>query len=213
MRWIVERTARHRRGAALLGLLALTSCGNLTSGGVTEVELYGVADEPEPTGAAAAAWGPAAQPSQVTRIEGTLTMRVRTFLQSTGGDWVELTDGPTEVTLDLDGSDETRLARRPVSAGRYRRVRSVFGRIEAEVVRGLIVDGEPVVGRVQVQLGQDGFLTTEEALDLEAPDGGQVSLLLDLNAQLWLRVVDRVQRRVAMRDFQDVVRTRVRGGS
>lgn len=198
------RTWRRTPIALLLGGLAAAGCGNLTSGGVGDVEVYASADDP-----AALQSGPPGA-AQTDAIEGTLTLQVRSYVLTEDDTWVELTDGPTETTVDLQGVQQPRIAVRAVGAGRYRRVRSVFGRVTAQVERGLIVDGEPVVGEVRVRLGNGDVVTVEEDLVFDVEDGGTQRLLLDLNAQLWLRLVDRLERRVDTGDFRDAVRTRVR---
>lgn len=209
---MIDRIREPTRATLALFLLlaggGLGGCGNLTSGGVGEVDLYAAGDDPAAAGSSPTA--PRMAPQQSAPIEGTLSLQIRSYIQSEGGDWIELTDGPTEVTVDLQGAQQSRIAGRAVTAGGYRRVRSVFGRVHAQVERGLLVDGEPVVGEVRVRLGNGDMITVEEPLVFELADGEAASLLLDLNAQLWLRLVDRIERRVATRDFSDVVRTRVR---
>ncbi|MEX2529284.1 MAG: hypothetical protein WD960_00800 [Gemmatimonadota bacterium] len=92
-------------------------------------------------------------------IEGTLTVRVRSFVRRGRGDWEELTDGLQEITVSLDRPEPVEVARRSLPEGRYNAVRTIFGRVEAEVVRGLTVGGEPITGTIQVDLGPEGTLT------------------------------------------------------
>jgi hypothetical protein len=100
------------------------------------------------------------------------------------------------------------LARATVAAGRYRGVRTVFRRVEANVVRGLIVDGQPVIGLVRVQLGDGGALVVDDPTEVEVPVGGEVSLLVDLHTTRWLRLLNLELRQVTASDFQGQVRLR-----
>jgi hypothetical protein len=122
--------------------------------------------------------------------------------------WVEVTDGPEMVIMDLESPEPVVLARATVSAGRYRGVRTVFRRVEANVIRGLVVDGQPVTGLVRVQLGDGGILVVEDPTEVEVPVGGETSLLVDLHTMRWLRLLNLELRQVAASDFQDQVRLR-----
>jgi hypothetical protein len=200
--------------AGLALVIGVGACGNLTSGGVGELEVFAVADDPPEEGAAAASTSTSAPAppgsSNAMIIEGTITFEVGIRVLSDDGDWVDLTDGFAERTLRLEGTDEAKLATGGVPAGRYRRARMPFRRIEANVLRGLNVDGEVVVGMVPVNILPGAAITVERALDLEVRDGETEAILMDLNVQLWLRRFDRMRRHVRESDFSDAVRMRSR---
>ncbi len=196
----------------LLGILlpGLFGCGELTSGGIGEVEVVLAADSIAMMGLLREA-GIAADAAGGT-IEGTLTARVRSYIGGdVRGEWRELTDGPEEITLPLEGGEIRVLARRELAPGSYVGVRTIFGRVEANVVRGLTVDGEPIIGTVQVNLGPDGLI---EVLDpnllVEVGTDRTTEVAIEMHSRIWLRLLDRATRRVDPQDFRGVVRVRVR---
>jgi len=217
---------------ALASILLITAggCGgNLTSGGLAEVEVF-VAGDDVPDGAQGAPAG-AAHPDPPTmwaaadavavsqdfstpnsRVQGTVTAGLQLFLLGPNREWVEVTDGPQEITVDLRSSGENRLARRSVSAGRYIRVRTVLRRVEAQVLGGLVIDGLPFLGPVRVELGSGEGLILEEPTFLELREGEEERLVVALNSQLWLRLVARSlgEGRVQGQALRQAVRVRTR---
>lgn len=201
---------------ALSGLLA--GCGELTSGGVGEAETHFTADEPDsPPPAASVAgggWDRGPTPSAVgsaSAVDGVLAARVQTFLRSDEtGEWVEITDGPREITLDLSGQSERRAGARFVSDGSYSRFRVVFHRVEVDVTGGLVVDGVPLLGDVTVDLGAGGTLTVEREVDVEVMAEGRVEVLTNLNVDVWLPTVSLVTRTVTAAALEGAIEVRVR---
>jgi hypothetical protein len=121
--------------------------------------------------------------------EGQLEATFRIYLVQEGGGLLPLADDDIDVSLDLEGVEEPEVARRVVSAGRYVGLRLVFKKIEVEVDAGLIIDGQPVTGPIDVDF-DEVELEVARTLDLRVPDDGTVVVLVDLNAGSWLQVVD-----------------------
>jgi hypothetical protein len=209
----------------LLGTLVL-ACGELTSGGVGDVEVWATADDqgtasasaPPGSGAVvpAAGWESQGTPSAagsraIAAATGVLTAQLRTYLRSDlTGEWIEITEGVRDLTLDLDGSSERRVGVRILDGGRYTGFRVVFQRVEANVTSGLIVAGIPIVGLVSVDLGAQGTLTVERSvlIDLEARDN--VDVVLDMGASTWLPTLSPVTRVVAGAALGNALAVRVR---
>jgi len=184
---------------AALAMVLLSSCADLTSGGLGEVEVYVAAHDPT-------SGGPGAAPEV-----GALLLSVRTYLQADGtGEWLELTAGPQDISLDLGGAIERRAGVRFVSDGRYTRFRAVFQQVTATPTGGLIVDGEPLLGPVTVDMGDGGALVVERELALDVRGGSSVDLFMNLNAQVWLATASPVSRTVAGAALRDAVALRVR---
>lgn len=210
------RVTRPPGGLAALALAwAFVGCGgNLTSGGFGDVEVLVSSDEVEEVQAATTAailaeLGVPAGSSHTDPIVGTLTVRMRSFARRGIGDFVELTDGVQELTLSLDDPVSVEVARRSVPAGRYDAVRTFFGRIEAYIESGLVIDGVPIEGRVPVDLGGDGFsVVTYTGFDVfeDVP----TVVAIDMQSRLWLRLASAVLQRVDLDDFRRIFRVRVR---
>jgi hypothetical protein len=205
-------------------LVVVAGCGDLTSGGVGDLDVVVAADSVpiDATGVPSAPRLPEApsspgdlqdRPSRQTGpsdLAGTLTLSIQVFVLHPPYRMVEVTDGPQMVVLDLESTEPMTLASATVPAGRYRGVRTVFRRVEANVVRGLVVDGQPVTGLVRVQLGSGGALVVDDPTEVEVPAGGEASLLVDLHTTRWLRLLNLELRQVAASDFQNQVRLRPR---
>ncbi|MGY8777242.1 MAG: hypothetical protein ACKVIN_03875, partial [Longimicrobiales bacterium] len=71
-------------------------------------------------------------------------------LVSEDGDLVPLTDSEVRVRVDLGGVRESEIADQVVPAARYIGLRLVFIEIEVEVDAGLIINGTPVTGAIDV---------------------------------------------------------------
>lgn len=147
-------------------------------------------------------------PPDAPQIQGTLTVRLQVFLFRRPGRWIEITDGVQEVTLDLGDPEALIIARRDVPAGPYHAVRTLFRRVEANVESGLEIDGEPVIGRIPVDLGLQDRLQIERGVDLEVGDGKLVELVVDLHAHRWLRRLDTDRRLVDSEHFEDELKLR-----
>jgi len=206
----------HRASLALVfGATGLAACGNVTSGGFGDVEVVLSSDEVEGLGQAAtsallvSSGGPDGT-SHLGPIEGTLTIRVRSFARLGLADLVELTDGVQELTLSLSDPQPVEIARRPLPEGRYEGVRTFFGRIEANISRGLIVDGDTIRGTVTVDLGPAGNFSVVTLTPFEVRGHTPTVVAIEMQSRIWLRLVDAVLRRVDLDDFRRVFRVQVR---
>jgi hypothetical protein len=209
---------RPRLLALALTLLVAAGCGNLTAGGLSEAEVAISGDAPDPTATAfRAPWhdGPARQDDDDDddddddEAEGELEADLRLFLEDDVGDLVSLTDDALSIDVDLQGVNEVTTGTRAVPTGRYRGLHVLFLDVEVEIEGGLVVGGEPVTGRVDVEFEADS-LDVVLPLDLRLEEGDRVAFLVDLNAQDWLVEVDPDVRVVAERFFANAIRVRVR---
>jgi hypothetical protein len=200
-----------RRLAATVALAgALGGCGNVTSGGVGEVEVVLAPDEAtDLVSSTSALMASVLSGAPGDSIEGTLTAHVRSFARRPDGTFEELTDGVQVVTVALGERDPVEIARREMSAGRYEAVRTFFGRIEVEVTGGLVVDGVPVEGTVTVDLDSVGTLSVVDLTPFEVWEGSSTVIALEMQARLWLRLVDAVTHRVDVTDFRRIFRLRL----
>jgi hypothetical protein len=186
--------------AALTAAVLLSACGNVTSGGVGEVEVLLSSDEVadlQETAAAMLLADPAGT-SHTSSIEGTLTVRVRSYARRGVGDFVELTDGVQEVTLSLGDPVPIQLARRAMPAGRYDAVRTFFGRIEADISSGLVIDGEEIIGVIPVDLGSRGTFSAVTLTGFDVVEDAATIVAVEM------------LQRVDLEDFRRVLRVRVR---
>lgn len=221
----MSRTTRHdRRHVALTAfVIVLASCGSLTAGGVGEVTVTLTSDDPANLMALTAL---TAQPGYsqapassavVARSdhddddpEGQLEADFELYLQAAGGQRIHLTpNGEIEVKVDLEGVETKEVVSQVVGAGRYTGLQMVFVKIEAEVDAGLIINGVPFTGPVEVDLG-DEELTVTRALDLTIETDATVFLDIDLNAADWLQALDPVSATIAAQAFADLVTVTVR---
>lgn len=210
-----ERMGRVKGWSVAAFVLFPLGCGgDLTSGGFGEVEILvsSEATAEATSGAARAALSPPAAATSDDPIDGTLSVHVRVWIREAGGQWVEVTDGAREVTMPLSEPTPVLLATGDVRAGSYDAVRTTFGRVRAQVVRGLTVDGDTIVGEIPVELGPDGTLTIEAPIDLHVEQARTFPLVLEMNASVWLRLVDRVERTVREADFRGAFGVRVQPG-
>lgn len=178
-------------------VLALPGCGNLTAGGFGEAHVVVSGDAPD----AAPLTTPAAQllalsPSFTDHEhdddfspEGEIELEFRLYLERDDGASYPLSDQDLEIELDLEGDIEIDAVRTRIPTGTYRHLRIVFLEIEVEVDAGVVIDGVPVSGPIDIELEAPG-LDVRRAIDVTVRDGDVVELLLDLNAAVWLRAVD-----------------------
>jgi len=197
----MNRTRTNAAATLLATALLLGGCGELTSGGFGEAEAWFTADEQEGTQVSPAGSAPGASPRRLAGegsgpapgeagssvIGGTLRVEAQAFLRSdASGQWVEITDGPTALVMDLRGTTEHMAGQTRLSTGSYTRFRVVFHRVEADVTAGLVIGGVPFVGDVTVELGADGTLTVEREVDVEVEAEASAAVLVDMNADVWL---------------------------
>jgi hypothetical protein len=185
-------------GALFVGALVLGGCGNLTSGGLGDVEVIVAADS-VPSGDFLAASAPQVPPEP---IQGTLTVRVQVYVRRGPTRWIEVTDGVQEIEMPLAGGEPMTLAEKGIPAGPYAAVRTVFRRVEADVESGLQVDGVAVTGPVLVDLGAEERLAVDRSVELDVTEGVVSSIAVDLHATRWLRLLDRDRKQVRPEDFE-----------
>jgi len=229
--WIITGLIVSALGAAV-GLAS--GCGNLTAGGLAEATVAVSGDAPD-DGAPAASKAPVSLAAILPGIggddalfvgarraalggasllddepEGEVEVEFKIFLVTSAGDEVPLGDRAVRVRVDIPGRTEVRpVRRRTIPAETYSRVRVVFTEIEAEVEAGLVIDGEPLLGPVEVELEADSLIV-DAAVDFQVPEGGEVELLVDLNSSAWLRAADPALQIVAQRIFESALEVRVR---
>lgn len=219
---MTKGAVRMRFGATLIGALLLGGCGNLTSGGLGDVEVI-VAVDSVPSGdfvsgqladlgvlpshSSGFARAPQVPPEPV---QGTLTVRVQVYVRRGSARWIEVTDGVQEVEMPLVGGDPVTLAEKAVPTGPYAAMRTVFRRVEADVQSGLVVDGVAVTGPILVDLGTEESLVVDRPVELEVSEGTRSSLAVDLHTTRWLRLLDRDRKRVRQEDFEGEVALRRR---
>jgi hypothetical protein len=198
------RTAR-----LLVCAAAVAACGNVTAGGVGQVETYmsgnDSASSPSAVGRAGTE-GPAAAPLAALSFEGDVTATASLELLSVLGQAIDLTPlGPVTATADLEGTQEPRIAEEVVPAGGYESVRIVFTQVSAEVSAGLEIGGLPFTELITVDLS-GGSLEVIRTVDLDVPDGGVAAFVVDLNADAWIPLADASTRTVDPADFAAAVR-------
>lgn len=215
-----DRTARLPGGAfgivALAILLVLSGCGNLTAGGVTGEATVAVSGDAEPASADAAEMPTRSghdedddEDDDADEAEGEIAAELRIFLIAGDGSSVELSDGEIEVEVDVQGREEPEVVQTVIPALTYTGLRVVFTEMEVEIDSGLIIDGLPVLGAIDIEL-DDGILVVERPLDLVLQDRGEVRILIDLNARSWLLAVDPLLQRVAEQIVANAIEVRLR---
>lgn len=130
-------------------------------------------------------------------------------LVAASGDEVSMSEDQIRIRVDVQGRQELDVAVQAVPATLYTQIRIIFTDIRVEVASGLIIDGVPVVGEVEVEL-KDVALVVTRPLNLDIGDGESVFLLIDLNANTWLQAVDPVLGVIMKEVFANAVSVRVR---
>jgi hypothetical protein len=196
---------------AALALAAAAACGNLTAGGFTEVTVAVSGDAPDPVLGPAPLLAPSPQSMpplptshETEGAEGQIEIDFTLALVSESEDVVLLGEDDIRVKIDLQGLNEAEAVRELVPAARYVELRIAFTHIQVQVESGLVIDGEPVVGDIEVSI-EDPELLVTRPLNLNATDGGSVEMVVDLNAQAWLAAVDPVTKTVDASVFAELV--------
>jgi len=141
--------------------------------------------------------------------EGEVEVEFKLFLEAADGDLIALTERTVRVRVDLQGVSEPEVANQLLPAAAYSALRIVFTAIEVEVDAGLIINGVPVTGPVNVEM-DNVSLTVTRPLDLDIRAGTRAVLVIDLNAASWLQAVDPVTATVSAQLFADLVTVIVR---
>lgn len=202
--------------------IAVAGCGSLTAGGLGEVTVTVTGDDPTNATASLAANGltRAAYPAYSSAIaqsdhddddpEGQLEADFELYLVAETGQRIHLTpSGQIEVKVDLEGVESKEVVSQSVGAARYTGLQMVFVKIEAEVDAGLIINGVPFTGSVEVDL-EDEELTVTRVLDLDIGSEATVFLDIDLNAADWLQALDPISGTIDAQVFANLVTVTVR---
>lgn len=202
-----------RAWVALALATAAAGCGQMLLAGGQRGEVRAVAtdDATAPSnGASAARFALAPEPGSAAALvpQGTLRVEGAVVLVGSGGEAVPLSDGIRGGTLRIAAADSVLLGRDSVLVGRYTRARVTLTRVEAEVTGGLLVGGLPLVGSVRVPLAEP--LVIEAPIDLRVSANSSETLVVDLNAAVWLLQADPLARTVPVTALQGAVEVRVR---
>lgn len=201
-------------GTVAVLVAGLSACGNLTAGGFAGVDVSLSGDAPEGQGTPEALVAVNQQFASEAEIgqddpEGELEAEFTLALLAANGAVEVLSSNPVRLRVDLEGRQEADAVSTTVPAGTYNALRVTFTDFEIEVDAGLIINGVPIVGAIEVEL-EDGVLQVDKPLALDLLDGDQVSLLVDMNAATWLQAIDADLRTVAEAVVGDAISVIVR---
>ncbi len=205
---------------AVVFVLGLPGCGNLTAGGFGEVTVDMVGDGPGgngqggngPGGSSPAATPPAEPDGPRLNqgggaFQGEVTVELRVLLRDASGEWVEVTEGAQRVQVDAAGASPAEFARRPLAEGTYDRVRVEFLLAEVLVTSAPPGQGVPE-GVVVVDFEGEPVVMLERPLTVQVGADGQ-RLRVNLRSGAWLRAA--VMGRVPASNFRNAVRVFVVG--
>lgn len=209
---------------ALVGLGLVLSgaagCGNLTAGGFGEAVVVVSGDDPAPTPALVSSdaglvspqssflAGPAATDGVDDTPEGQLEAELLVYLVGEDGALWALNDDVLEVRVDLKGVEQDETLPRQLPAQVYTELRLVFLEIEVQVDAGLIINGTPVTGIIDIEI--EDSLTVNRALALDIGPEDRAEIFVDLNAADWLLAVDPVTLLVDPTVFAELITVTVR---
>ncbi len=200
-----------------------SACGNVTAGGFGEAVVVVSGDAPDstfiptPTPAAVAAarsapgtdWARSdTDDDDDEQPEGELEAELLLFLVRPDGTEEALSDQAVEIEVDLEGVEEDETLPRVVPADVYSALRVVFLEIEVEVDAGLVIDGVPVLGPIEIE--SDDVIEVSKPLALDVVDDASVEIFVDLNASEWLRSVDPATASVDASVFLDLISVSIR---
>jgi len=182
----LDRRSGQRFPVLIALLLSAVGCGDLTSGGAGDLEILITTDSADVQ----------------SSLQGTLTVNLQVFVRR-GDREFEVTSGTGEVTLPLSGGAPLLFVEGRLPAGSYDGGRVIFHRIRANVMGGLQVGDEPWEGEVEVNLGAGQRLDLVWVGELILPEGGSSSIVLEMRASRWLRLLDREAGSVARDRFEE----------
>lgn len=203
----------------LLVPLAVAGCGELTAGGFGNVETVLSGDAPEDQTSTAGRTtstsfvatyegaGASTAPAsfQEGQPQGDVSATLEVSILSPQGEWLPLTDGLEEATVDISGRTEVELDREEMEIGLYPRVRVRFTDVQARVEAGL-----PVLGNIGVDFGDASSITVEREVNLELGDGDEVQVVIDLNSTQWLNAAQPALQVVAAAHLRNALEVSVR---
>jgi hypothetical protein len=222
--------ASNRAALTLIFALSTASCGPELLGGAQKGEVRTVATHEEgsssgsaqhaatapdaPAAAREAGESPAGgtfwSTASASGVEGDLSLDAAAWLITAEGEQVPITDGTVTAAFRMEGPDEVLLGRADVEARSYTAVRVVFTRVEADVEGGVIINGEPFVGLVSVQMGSANRVVVERPIELTVRRRSTQTIVVDLDAHQWLPATVLPDRTVPALIFSSVVDVRVR---
>ncbi len=195
-------------------LLAVAACGNLTAGGVGEAVVVVSGDSPEAL--ASSRIDPTTLTWSASRVEGParaegdddpkgrIEAEMLLYLVSESGGEVRITDDEFEVSVDLGGVEQDETVPKQIPTDTYTGLRIVFLQIEVRVDAGLVIDGVPVTGPIDIDLETDS-LSVLKGVALQLDDAERAEILVDLNAVRWLQAVDPAMNSVDAAVFADLI--------
>jgi len=166
---------------ALVTCALFSGCGNLTAGGLTgEATVTVSGDAPDAQGAASpqrsvGLYTTPPLPTQHDEPEGEVRAEFFINLVAASGDEVSMSEDQIRIRVDVQGRQELDVAVQTVPATLYTQIRIIFTDIRVEVASGLIIDGVPVVGEVEVEL-KDVALVVTRPLNLDIGDSETVKV-------------------------------------
>jgi hypothetical protein len=181
--WTRPGSSKAMLGAvAVVLLLVLSACGNLTAGGVAQAEAVVTGDGSDGEGAQAVASDQLVEPP----LEGSVTVRLAVYLIGPDQEPIDISGGTREITLDIHGETSVSLGTISISPDTYAGLRVVFSHVEATLVSDL-----PLVLPTIVTVDFEGEPTieVERATLANVEDGGRLVATVDLRAPGWLQGV------------------------
>lgn len=178
--------------AALALAVGSAGCGpELLGGAQREGEVRAVATSEEGADASRAQYfgaGPSASRAgeAAAGVEGELSVTAAVWLVDEDGSLVPVSRGPVPATFTVEGDDQALLGRADVEARSYRAVRVEFTGVSMIVEGGLIVQGQPIIGLVSVNLGSSGSVVVERPVQLTVEARTSRTIVVDLDAHEWL---------------------------
>ena len=193
-------------------VLGLGACDNPAGveGGDARMRVAAVGDG---AGAARSRAGEAPSFSQaLSGAEGTVSFRARVYVRSEVGSWVELTGRQArQATVDASGRGGAQLlATARVDAGSYQQVRVVFEEVRANVSGGIQIGTGILTGELRVDLQGDNQVVVERRVNATASADATTELLINLNADAWLKQASAQSKTVSEAAFQSAVQVTAR---
>lgn len=183
-----------RRWMALALALAVGAAGcgpELLGGAQREGEVRAVATSDEGGDASRAPDGqrPSASVAgtSAAAVEGELSITAAVWLVADDGTVVPISQSQVPATFVVEGDDEALVGRADVEARSYTKVRVEFTDVSMFVTGGLIIQEQPILGPVSVNLGSSGSVLVERPIQLTLEARTTRTVVIDLDAHEWLQ--------------------------